>query len=709
MNYFKKSMSLWIARSTAAVYPELVAWAAAAVLSLLLTLTVAAPAAGAATLLLPPGVGLVGAWKFDEGAGTKANDSSGFRNAGTLSGSPLPLWTGGKLGRALSFNGTTSYVDTGRQFVSGSDDFTIGAWVKSAGTQNGYAVPISQGHVSNLTGFAFQVGYPSGNEMSFIYGDSAAWRAVGFGYFPRTDYTWHFLSVTKSGNTITTYRDGAFYATSSAYPLVYGSINFSIGRDTFNTDSNHRAWNGNIDDVRIYNRALSAAEVAALYRSGAATIKAATGTGLVGAWKFDEGAGTRANDSSGLGNTGTLIGSPTWTTGKFGKALSFNGTNLQYVNLGANSITGTSAYTLSAWVKGTGGSGGYGSALAIGNGAVGESAFIGWVTNAQVGTSNSFGGGGYGRNFGSGITDQTKYHHIVLTSSGGSTQTITLYVDGVQTNQNAETFNLASNVRKIGVFDDAGNPNYYWNGSIDDARIYSRALSAAEVAALYRSGAATVNAPTNTSVTNGLVGLWSFDGKDINWGIGTAFDRSGAGNNGSLISMSTTSSPVIGKIGQALKFNGSSYVISTGSSSLNFSGAGSLGAFVKVSAYPAGYSSIYNSNSGNSNPRFELAINSSGRVFYYNSGFNYFTYVVPLNTWVHLSLVVSGVSATLYVNGVANETITAGASFGTGSNSPIIGSTITTAEFFNGSLDDVRIYNRALSATEVKSLYNLGR
>jgi hypothetical protein len=56
----------------------------------------------------------------------------------------------------------------------------------------------------------------------------------------------------------------------------------------------------------------------------------------------------------------------------------------------------------------------------------------------------------------------------------------------------------------------------------------------------------------NSSLSNGLVGYWPLDGAVTNWNTGTTLDLSGSGNTGSLVSLSTTSSPVAGKIGQAL-------------------------------------------------------------------------------------------------------------------------------------------------------------
>jgi hypothetical protein len=75
-------------------------------------------------------------------------------------------------------------------------------------------------------------------------------------------------------------------------------------------------------------------------------------TGLVGHWKFDEGSGTTATDSSGNNNTGTLVNGPVWTTGKMGGALSFDGSD-DYVDVGTvpNYSPAMSYGTFSAWIK----------------------------------------------------------------------------------------------------------------------------------------------------------------------------------------------------------------------------------------------------------------------------------------------------------------------------------------------------------------------
>src|SRR3989338_2141929 len=96
-------------------------------------------------------------------------------------------------------------------------------------------------------------------------------------------------------------------------------------------------------------------KVASIINSQTQTAQVASlTTGLVGHWKFDEGTGLSAVDSSGNNNTGTLVNGPTWTTGKIGGALNFDGVD-DYVNMGIGSATesigGGSAVSVSLWIK----------------------------------------------------------------------------------------------------------------------------------------------------------------------------------------------------------------------------------------------------------------------------------------------------------------------------------------------------------------------
>ena len=101
---------------------------------------------------------------------------------------------------------------------------------------------------------------------------------------------------------------------------------------------------------------------------------------------------------------------------------------------------------------------------------------------------------------------------------------------------------------------------HHFDGSIDDVRVYNRALTATEVAGLYQSGLAKINSSQSPgTLSQGLVGWWTMDGADTVWSSPTAgveYDRSGNGNTGTLTNMTRSGSPTVGKIGQALKFDG---------------------------------------------------------------------------------------------------------------------------------------------------------
>jgi hypothetical protein len=205
-----------------------------------------------------------------------ANDESGNGNHGTVYGAATAEDRFGNVDSAYSFDGVDDYVDIGRPLVS--EDFTISFWLKSNGRQNRFAVPVSQGNMS-YRGFSFT--FTKGPYNGFNWGTwkdkktadpnwgKSAWHTLNFN-FPKDiklDLTWHHLAATQKGNTITVYRDGEFQGTVSGFLIVHGRFDFNIGRASGNRDFNHRAFNGVIDDIRIYNRALSEGEILDLYKA----------------------------------------------------------------------------------------------------------------------------------------------------------------------------------------------------------------------------------------------------------------------------------------------------------------------------------------------------------------------------------------------------------------------------------------------------------
>jgi hypothetical protein len=295
-------------------------------------------------------------------------------------------------------------------------------------------------------------------------------------------------------------------------------------------------------------------------------VKPPNNLGLVGYWSFNEGSSTRATDFSGNGNTGTTTspGIPTWTSGKRGAALDFDGTD-DYVGVASStSLSPTSAVTIAARVYARDWND-TGKIVCKKN--VSDLLPDYCLTTTQTGGAHLrvmvTGTDGL---FLSDFTDiavpsTSAWHHIVATFDSSATS---VYVDGVY--QGGETPNAGAirtngGVLNIGSTDFAVNGALDgFNGKIDEVRVYNRALTASEVARLYQSGAVKINASSadldnGSSLEKGLIAQWTFDGPDL---TDKVYDRSGQGNNGYFVNAggSTSTSKVQGKLGQAVAFSG---------------------------------------------------------------------------------------------------------------------------------------------------------
>jgi hypothetical protein len=654
-------------------------------------------------------LGLVGYWSFNEGTSTIAHDFSGHGNNGTLSGSTLPTWTSGKLGNALNFTGS-NYVQMASPLGISNNSFTFSEWIKTTST-NGQMYTI--GNAGGGNGYRFGLG---AGMVAFLIGNASGYTENTCGTATANDGRWHLVSgvFDRTNLVFRCYIDGLQVGTVAIGGSFSGMNDTpgAIGKPVCCT-----AFVGSLDDVRIYSRALGATEIAALYQAGAAKINASQSPGtlsssLVGWWTMDGAdtvwssatAGTEA-DKSGNNNTGTLNGFTRATAavvGKIGQALNFASAST-YITFPNISLAST-PYTVSAWIykKDTG------DFNVVGGGAGGGNANAHYIVRSSVVYF-----GNYGCDLG-GTTTINPGKWYFVTYVMGSNQYQSIYVNGALDAGPAYTCGYyTSYVNEIGN-SCCGGPGL---GKIDDVRIYSRAFSASEVKNLYNAGTGThvntssTNLQSNSSLSSGLVGLWTFDGSKTNWATGITQDSSGQGNNGQLINMSTTTSPTIGKLGQALKFNGSSsYVRVPNSSSLN-------PVNLTVSTWAKSVPSTWNDYGF-------LVSKRNVYIIHPNQGATSVNFYIYTTTWQTVSCTPSGsitnwnlytmtwdgTNLTAYINGVQCSTAQPGGSLTTSDTNELnIGRDAGLSRYFNGSEDDVRIYNRALSAAEVKQLYNLGK
>jgi len=191
-----------------------------------------------------------------------ANDDSGNGHHGIVNGATLTVDRFDNENSAYSFDGEDDYIAVNKSIITPDlAGFSIAAWIKSNGQQNTFAVPLSQG-AAGYQGIAFQYGWPNPSDFICIAGPkSGDWRALQFNTDLETDLDWHFYTATYDGTTFISYKDSQkqFQENSS---LDLGSSDFTIGQDSENSD---RFFNGSIDEVRIYNYALTDNEIINLY------------------------------------------------------------------------------------------------------------------------------------------------------------------------------------------------------------------------------------------------------------------------------------------------------------------------------------------------------------------------------------------------------------------------------------------------------------
>jgi len=288
-----------------------------------------------------------------------------------------------------------------------------------------------------------------------------------------------------------------------------------------------------------------------------------------------------------------------------------------------------------------------------------------------------------------------------------------MYVDGVL-NEGSQTGTGPLNVNSTTNIN-IGKYNYgvsYFNGQLDEVRIYNTALTAAQISTLYnQSKYSQINAPQNDKYTDGLVGYWTFNGKDLT--TTTATDVSGNGNHGTL-----TNSPVptIGKVGQALNLpTTSDYVTAADSSSLDIStGVYTFSAWVKTSdlsneMFVMGKDDLLGSGCG----AYAMFIRTGYPVLFSSDYCNWgaaSSTRIPSNTWVFLTMAFNGTTVSYYQNGVFTDSKTSDALTSATTGTFRLGNKLAGwGVNYTGSLDEVRLYNRVLSATEITALYRLGK
>jgi hypothetical protein len=536
------------------------------------------------------------------------------------------------------------------------------------------------------------------------------------------DNQWHYLATTWDGSVQKLYYDGKLVnsgdlsdsLSSSKKVLKLGARN----------DGNNEHFNGFIDEVKIWNYGLTAEEVYQDYNQGKAVVlgsgstesdgetfsnssdrsycvpgDTATCNPPIAEWKFDEKTGTTAYDTSGNGYDGTLINGPTWTRGKVGSALEFDGED-DYIrstqNLDFNINAGN--WTASVWEY-----------------IDKDAPYSNWATILGVGDQYTQGfhifenrvctysdtPQAFCVSFQGALTNYN--WHFITATHNLSSKTITAYVDGVEYDSVTYTGTLPDTTNRSITSGWRGTSSDYFIGKLDQARIYDYARTPAQIAWEYNKGASIAH--------------WSFDEKEG----AIAHDETNNLNHGTLTNMDPATDWLSGSDcvqGGCLDFDGSGYINCVSGETFNLSSRDWTYSFWAKTSVDDNHRAILSQGLHGNNGQWEIYRNYLADYIRWagtdDSGtYKEFSTDMPNdNIWRHYIFQRDGDYGKVYVNGVlkTNKSVFPGLTYN--SNYDLAIGAINAGSggwYWDGSIDEVKIYNYALTPLQIRQEYNLGQ
>jgi len=425
-------------------------------------------------------------------------------------------------------------------------------------------------------------------------------------------------------------------------------------------------------------------------------------------WPLKEGTGTTASDISGNGNTQSLASSVAWSTsGQYGNCLTFNGTSTSYTNVTNTTFGnfGTNDFSVSCWVNKAAApassqyfickrvTGGPGSLFDV---AINSSGNIFAQVEQDSGATN------YIITTGSKVVTDGTWHLVTVVRAANK---LSVYVDGLLDNYgtSAGTANISCNAPfSLGyLYPSAGTLSYYYVGSLDDVRVYNRALDPSEIESLH-------NAPQ---------GGWAFN-ED---GGTSAIDSSSQENNQTLGSDAAWSTS--GQSGSCLVFNGASHSYSrmTNTSFGNFGTSDfTVSCWLNDGTAPVSANQYFISKRTTTGhgSLFNACVTTAGKITAQvdqdSSGTNNTvttgSTVITDGAWHLVTIVRTGATLSVYVDGSLDGSASAAGTANISNAGPLSLGYLypyptTLADFYVGSLDDFQVYNRALSVEDIQALY----
>jgi len=612
----------------------------------------------------------------------------------------------GKFNKGGIFNGTSSRINLSNNPINGLSSVSFSFWLKPSDIARNQYVLSFINSVGGWNGLGVRIS--TSGKIQLVRANNGAVTSTENSTTSLSLNVWQHIAFTVQQSSTVIYINGSEDGTFSNTPFTTNNTgSFDIGMNEYSPGVTQAYTDGSIDQVRIFNKVISASEVTTLYNETTTTVNTLQvlgDTSCVAAYTFEGNAndlstnynGTASNVIYDYNGTASNV---TYATGKFDKAAVFNGSS-SYISAD-NPNSGGGARSFSAWIKTT--STGFQSIITNG-GASHASGLNMFVYNNKLYSTS---GKGNGENYGptsSADVNTGDWVHCALTMSGTAIgSTLKTYVNGTLDGTHTTTILITDTYDAFRIGGRYVNGSYvaaWFNGSIDQVRIFNKALSPGEINSLY-----------NETTTTAALGTISNPSTVAYYKMQDATDETGS-YNGTATNVDFN---VQGKYGFAGKFNGSSskievsnQVIPNGATSISFwyNPQGSTGTeyilgqgVATASKGPTVYWHSQSFGALVAKGTSSLAGSATGSTTYSTTAFHHVVF-----TWDGTS---NSNAFKVYVNGsllVQGTSDTSSSSIGSYTNFAIGG--LNGSTFAEGRIDQVRIFNKVISADEVTKLYN---
>jgi len=425
---------------------------------------------GITVLPAPVGSDARAHWRLDG----NVVDCSGNGHHGIIIGDPV--YVDGKCGQALSFDGGPDGPGGDAVLVPGTDgfgrpeEFTVMAWVFCRNDVNSFSYIVNHG--------TYKLYVVNGRPYGSVSKGTTGYQTAGNSIQPGE---WFHIAMVCESDKITMFIDGEQVGqmSTTTAPFAWHNLKeFNIGASATSPRWSSYCFDGEIDDVRFYDRALNFSEVRAAREEGnpappepePTPPPPAVDPNSAAHWAFDG----NVADSSEYGYDGSIVGNPVYVAGKHGQALSFNGIDNARVQVpDLSGLYGASNFTVAAWIRSDDPSP---WREVMRNEDGGPAGFTFFTINGDLFANvyHPYGSyrGGYQLQFGQVSAGQ--WIHAAMTCQAGY---LRLYLNGAEVGSwdTGQSFSAGPRM-------DFGDFNGDFAGDIDDVRLYARCLDDDEIA-----------------------------------------------------------------------------------------------------------------------------------------------------------------------------------------------------------------------------------